>query len=233
MPGKKKDSHGVKIPKLPTEKKQYNFSLSLPGLVSAAGSGVLVITFFFVMGILIGRGYRPEADVPQLSQIMPAKEHGQLSEERPAKPEILKAEELDYPDRLKASPEKVMEQPAPKPEPVKTPPKPEKPQAAAVESKPEKPQAAPAAPAKPGEKVYDYVYQAAAFKQAAAAENFSAKLAAAGLRTSISSGTANGTTWHRVNVLHRGTPPSTNDMRAKLKQFGIQKPLMKEKTLAQ
>ena len=41
-------------------KRTYDFSLSLPGMISAVGAGVLALTFFFVMGILIGRGYRPK-----------------------------------------------------------------------------------------------------------------------------------------------------------------------------
>ena len=75
----KKSKFKVKIPKLNASGKTYDFSLSLPGMISAVGAGVLALTFFFVMGILIGRGYRPESDVPPLQEIMPNRMRGQAT----------------------------------------------------------------------------------------------------------------------------------------------------------
>ncbi|QJB56377.1 SPOR domain-containing protein [Pseudodesulfovibrio sp. zrk46] len=233
MADKKKDSKfKVKIPKLNASQKTYDFSLSLPGMISAVGAGVLALTFFFIMGILIGRGYRPETDVPQLNEIMPSKQHGQVAEQ--PKPEILKPEELEYPERLKEKPETMMAEtaPAPAPKPVAKPePKPEP----KVEAKPadaEKPETF-TPEVNYGEPVFDYVYQVASFKKADMADALSAKLVAAGLRTNISSGDVKGTTWHRVQVLHHGTPASTNDMKAVLAKFGIKKPLLKKKKAVQ
>lgn len=229
----------VKVPKLNASSKTYDFSLSLPGMISAVGAGVLALTFFFVMGILIGRGYHPEADVPQLREIMPAKEHGEVAEAEPAKPEILTAEELEYPNRLKESPEKIMEeaiQPPPETAEAKPGPKPaaaRKPAAKKDDDGPVKPEVyQPDAP-KPGEPVFDYVYQVASFRQADMAEALSAKLVAAGLRTSIEAGEVKDSTWHRVQVLHHGTPESTAGMKAVLAKFGIGKPLLKKKTPVQ
>ena len=219
----------VKAPKPSKPPRVFSFTLSLPGLISAVGSGILALSFFFVMGILIGRGYRPESDVPQLGEIMPTKEHGQLTEE-PRKPEILKPEELGYPDRLKAEPEKVMEQPEAKPEPAAKPEakpevKPEPAKAKAPEIKPEAFKPADDS----GEEVFDYVYQVASFRKAEMAEALSDKLVAAGLRTAIASGDVNGSTWHRVQVLHHGRPASTAGMKEVLAQFGIERPLLKSK----
>jgi hypothetical protein len=221
----------VKVPKLNATRKKYDFSLSLSGLISITGVGVLALTFFFVMGILIGRGYRPEADVPPLKEIMPDSEHGQVAETKP--PKVLTLEELDYQDRLKASPQQMLDtpdepaaKPAPKPEPkpaAKPEPKPE-PAAAA------QPETVKTAPAQPGEPVYDYVYQVASFRKADMAGALRDKLAAAGLNARVESGEAKGSTWHRVQVLHHGTPASTSDMKAVLAKFGIGKPLLKKKT---
>ncbi len=231
MAEKKASKPKVKIPKLNASGKTYDFSLSLPGMISAVGAGVLALTFFFVMGILIGRGYRPEADVPQLKEIMPTKEHGQTAAEQ-AKPEILKAEELDYPSRLKQSPEKVMdEQPVEKKaEALKATPKPKevkKPETTKADTiKPEVYQ--PDAP-KPGEAVFDYVYQVASFRKAEMADALSAKLVAAGLRTAVEAADAKGKTWYRVQVLHHGTPESTAGMKAVLTKQGMGKPLLRKK----
>lgn len=226
----KGSKYKVSIPKLNASKKTYDFSLTLPGLISAVGAGVLALTFFFVMGILIGRGYRPETDVPRLGEIMPDKEHGQVAEapEQP-KPEILKPEELEYPERLKESPESVMKEETPDPKPEAKPEPAPAPEAAKPDAGPEKPEVfEPTAP-KPGEPVFDYVYQAASFKQLDMAEALTKKLVAAGLKTDIQSGDVNGTTWHRVMILHHGTPASTNEMKAVLAKFGIQKPLLRKK----
>jgi len=231
MAGKNSSKYKVKVPKLNVSSKTYDFSFSLPGMISAVGAGVLALTFFFVMGILIGRGYRPEADMPPLNEIMPTKEHGQIAEEQ-VKPEILKAEELDYPERLKASAENRMDKmtadknPATKPEP--------KTQAVAKpDTGPEKPEVFAPTLAKPGEPVYDYIYQVASFRQAEMAEALSAKLVAAGLRTQIKTGEAKGASWHRVQVLHHGTPASTAGMKAVLTKQGIGKPLLKKKIASQ
>lgn len=226
----------VKIPKLNPAGKTYDFSLSLPGMISTVGAGVLALTFFFVMGILIGRGYRPESDVPQLSELMPKKEHGQTAEE-PVKPEILKAEDLDYPERLKDSAaDRMDEQPSDeKPEATPAPkPQPEKPQAVAKpDNGPEKSKVLESTPAKPGEPVFDYVYQVASFRKVEMAEAMSTKLAAAGLRTAIEASEVKGSTWHRVQVLHHGTPASTDGMKAILTSQGVDKPLLKKKTASQ
>jgi len=224
-----KSKFKVRFPKLNASNKTYDFSLSLPGMISAVGAGVLALTFFFVMGILIGRGYRPEADVPQLNGFMPNKQHGQLAESQ-SKPEILKAVELDYPERLKEKPEDVMVQTKPEAKPVVKPkPKAEvaKPEAA------EKPEVFEPTPAKSGEPVFDYTYQAASFKKGDMADALSAKLVNAGLRTNIVAGDVKGTTWHRVYVLHHGTAPSTAEMKAVLAKFGIKKPLLRKKTAVQ
>lgn len=229
---KKKSKFKVSMPKVDASK-TYDFSLSLPGMISSVGAGVLALTFFFVMGILIGRGYRPESDVPQLGQIMPTKQHGQLTEE-PAKPEILKAEDLEYADRLKSDPAKIMDQQPTEPKkpelakPTQPAQQAEKPKA---ETKPE-PAYTPEVP-KPGEAVFNYVYQAASFRKAEMAQSLAAKLSASGLKTNIQAGDVKGSTWHRVQVLHHGTPESTAAMKAVLAKHGIPKPLLKKKTAVQ
>jgi hypothetical protein len=224
----------VKVPKLNAARKKYEFSLSLSGMISITGVGVLALTFFFVMGILIGRGYRPEADVPPLKEIMPDGEHGRLAEEAKP-PKVLTLEELDYQDRLKASPQQMLDTPqelAAKPKPA---PKAEPKPVAKPEPKPApaaQPEAVETAPAQAGEAVFDYVYQVASFRKADMARALRDKLAGAGLNARVESGEAKGSTWHRVQVLHHGTPASTSEMKAVLVKFGIGKPLLKKKTAA-
>lgn len=225
----RKRKYQVKFPKLDAKNKTYTFTLSLPGLVSAIGGAVVALTFFFVLGILIGRGYRPEADVPQLARIMPSKVHGQVQAVAPEQPEVLKAEELDYPEQLAKAPQQPL---APKPKA-----QPEPKAASRPAPKPEaEAKALPAAKAQteqPGAPVYAYVYQAASFRKLDMAEKLRKQLAAAGLNSQIQSAEAKGTTWYRVNVLHTGTEASTSTMKAALAQFKIRKPLLRGKTQVQ
>ncbi|AMK09761.1 sporulation related protein [Pseudodesulfovibrio indicus] len=236
MPDNMEPKYKVKVPKLNADKRKIEFSMSLPGFITATGVGVLALTFFFVMGILIGRGYRPESDVPPLGQIMPGAEHGELAQANEP-PKVLTSEELDYQERLQVPPQQMLDTPVPaaKPEPkpeAKPEPKPEP--APAAKAEPAAPeQAAKPAPAAPGETVFDYVYQVASFRKEEMARSLNDQLTAAGLSTRIESGEAKGSTWHRVQVLHRGTPASTGDMKAVLAKFGIQKPLLKKKTAVQ
>ncbi|BCS89337.1 SPOR domain-containing protein [Pseudodesulfovibrio sediminis] len=236
MAEQKEPKYKVKVPKGNVVKKTYDFSFSLSGVISATGVLVVALTFFFVMGILIGRGYRPEADIPQLEPIMPSKGHGSLADEKQA-PTVLTPEELEYPDRLKASAAQIMDETAAHQD--------TKSKSVAPEAKPVQPKAVESvktetrdkpvesAPVQSGDPVFDYVYQVASFKQASMAESLSSKLVASGLRTRIQTGQAKGTTWHRVQVLYHGTPASTADMKAVLAKHGIKKPLLKKKTAAQ
>jgi len=221
----------VKIPKPVRPGRTWDFSLTLPGLISAVGAGAMALTFFFVMGILIGRGYRPEADVPRLGQIMPRTEHGQLAEEQPL-PTVLQAEELEYPDRLRAAPDKIMDILPPEPPAAAAPAARPQPQAAVQPQAPPQAQAAPqpAAQAAAGDPVFDYVYQVASFRQRDMAQALADKLGAAGLKAGVESGDVNGATWHRVQVFHHGTAASTESMRTALAKFGIDKPLLRKKT---
>nr|WP_321513041.1 SPOR domain-containing protein [uncultured Pseudodesulfovibrio sp.] len=229
MAEKKEPKYKIKVPKLNVSKKTYDFSLSLPGMISSVGACVLALTFFFIMGILIGRGYRPEADVPPLEQIMPFNEHGQIAEQ--AKPEILKLEELEYADRLSAPTQQVMDQPESDKPVVKKLAAPK--QETKAKPSPIKPEVFDPVKVASGEPVFDYVYQVASFKKADMAEALRDKLAASGLRAQVASGEAKGSTWHRVQVLYHGTPASTDEMKAVLAKHGIQKPLLKKKTAVQ
>ncbi len=60
---------------------------------------VLGISWVFILGILVGRGYRPEEAVPELAQIMPSTETpATLESSQP--PTVLKPEELQFMEDL-------------------------------------------------------------------------------------------------------------------------------------
>ena len=51
-----------KVPARKGEPRTYSYTFSLPQLVGLGGGLTAALTVFFVLGILIGRGYRPEAE---------------------------------------------------------------------------------------------------------------------------------------------------------------------------
>ncbi|WP_432738747.1 SPOR domain-containing protein [Maridesulfovibrio sp. FT414] len=229
--------------KADNQEKTYTFTFTVPEMIGICAGSVAALCAFFVLGILLGRGYQPEKDVPELAMMMPSQSGSGSGE---IKGGVLKPEELDYIDQLKKKPESAVRQEENKEQPSK---QPEKTETAKVESKPvvtteSKPEAAVAAkitqaePEPPVEidkpqpnvgPIYNYVYQAASFGDTTRAQEFSDKLSSSGLNAYVEAGKSGSRTWYRVFVRHTGTPDSTEGMKKTLRQFGIKKPLLKSK----
>ena len=84
------------------EPRRFTFSLSTAGLVSLSVVTVAALAWVFILGVLVGRGYKPEQAVPQLAEIMPRPEA-----ESPAPKGddgVLRPEELEFFDAVKKQP---------------------------------------------------------------------------------------------------------------------------------
>ncbi|XPV76300.1 MAG: SPOR domain-containing protein [Desulfovibrio sp.] len=83
------------------ETKHFTIVLKTSSLVAIALSSAVILTAFFILGVLIGRGYQPEETVPELARIMPKPpipdENGSHSNP------VLLAEELQYADALQST----------------------------------------------------------------------------------------------------------------------------------
>lgn len=206
------------------EPKTINIVLKPGEAVAAALAGLVVLSLFFLLGVFVGRGYMPEEAVPQLAEIMPKDINSSSLDNQT----VLKAEELQFMDRLKQKPENhESERPAKeKTKPTAAKKKPDtkpKPQTASKPEQASKPQAA----SKPGG--FNYVYQVAAFRQAEMAVSLQSKISGLGLTTRIEKVIAGGANWYRVLVLFTGHPEETRAMKDKLKTVGINKVMMKSK----
>jgi len=219
----------------------YTFNCTFGGLATLATAATLALSLFFVLGVLVGRGHRPEAVIPPIERIMPTENSA-----RPAQ-EVLKAEELQYSEQLaKKGPEAQPTKSIDKVE-RKAPEKPKAEDAKKGEKKADKAKAEKASQAekakqaekpteKPTEKKdedtrrYDYIYQAASFPDQPQAQAFLKKVKAQGLKADIENGTANGRPWYRVVVFFQGTPADTRGLKEKLGNLGVPKPLMRAKT---
>ncbi|GFK95000.1 hypothetical protein NNJEOMEG_02848 [Fundidesulfovibrio magnetotacticus] len=79
--------------------RKFTFEFSGAGLVSVLVVTVLGIVWVFILGVLVGRGMKPEAVVPQMAQIItPTPAPAQQEAKDP--PSVLKAEDLQFPDTL-------------------------------------------------------------------------------------------------------------------------------------
>ena len=98
--------------------KRFTISLSLPGMVVAVAVLLFGLAWTFVIGVLVGRGYKPEAAVPEIAALMPG-----ASGTGKGEVQVLKPEDLQYLDDLTKKPDappasliaKAPEKPAEKP----------------------------------------------------------------------------------------------------------------------
>ncbi|BBD07298.1 SPOR domain-containing protein [Desulfovibrio ferrophilus] len=199
------------------EPKRFSFSLSSAGMVSLTVVSAAALAWVFILGVLVGRGYKPEQAVPQLADIMPRVE--QQTQEPEA---VLKAEELDFFETLKKKPGATTKAPpASKPRP--------KVATAEQTAQAKEPTTKPEPQEQSTGQQFRYVYQVGSLKNPDMATAFVAKLNKAGLKTSIEQAQAAGAIWHRVLVHYTGTPESTEALKATLSTMGVVKPIMKSK----
>lgn len=224
--------------------RSYTYSFTFGGLATLVAALTLALTLFFVLGVLVGRGHRPEAAVPPIARIMPTEPSANADSA-----EILKAEELQYGESLAAkgtepTPSKPIDQVERKaPEKAKAPEGDKK----AAEKKSTDKAAEKLAEKKTAEaaktaekeadkeaekdtKRYDYIYQAGSFPEQEQAKSFLKKVKAAGLpKAGIETGTVGGKPWYRVVVPFQGTPIETRGLKAKLGGIGVTKIVMRSK----
>lgn len=75
----------------------FSFSISIPGLCVILFISIMALSWSFVFGILIGRGYSPNHNLPEISQIINDTSPGNQVEKQP----ILKPENLRFMHELK------------------------------------------------------------------------------------------------------------------------------------
>jgi len=228
--------------------RQYSFNLTFGGMAVLLSALTLALTLFFILGVLVGRGHRPETAVPVVAGMMPKEPMA-----RPVQ-DVLKAEDLNYSEQLgpkhdgpapartidKAEHkpgDKKVERLAEKAEAKKDPKKDAKAEAKKDDRKAEKLADKKAAETKAAEKKpdpdtqrYDYAYQAATFPDADSAKSFLKRAKGMGLKGDIETGTTNGKAWHRVVIFFQGTPTDTRGLKEKLSTMGAQKLVMRSKT---
>ncbi|THB68524.1 MAG: SPOR domain-containing protein [Desulfovibrio sp.] len=210
--------------------KKYSFELSLPGLVGLGSALLLGLVWVFIFGVLVGRGYDTDTtlvqDTPDVVETA----------------ELIQPGELNFFDELQDTPQ--AHEPAPvidnannepeaaplandASEPVPSIAGDASPAPEAVEVEPE-----PEGVASADTQVYNYLYQAASFRNEQSAMTLLAKIQELGLRAEVEQTTSSGTIWYRVNVRFQGTPADTRGLKEKLQSLGLDRPLLRSKVPA-
>ncbi len=242
----------IKLKDPGSQGRTYTYSFTFGGLATLVASMALALTLFFVLGVLVGRGHRPEAALPPVARIMPTEPPAQKDAG-----EILRPEELQFREHLEAkgtepTPAKPIDKVEHKPKAPEK--KEDKKEEKKAEAKPaekgkddkkaadhkaaekladqkadKKAEAKPEQKADGDTKRYAYVYQAGSFPDPEQAKAFLKKVKSTGLKAEIETGTADGKTWYRVVCPFQGTPVETRGLKEKLKGIGVKQVVMRSK----
>jgi len=174
---------------------------------------LVAMAWAFILGVLVGKGYKPENAVPEIARIMP-----DTQEVQPEKNVVLKAEELDYYDRLKKTKPHPRPQTKPQTKPRQAPAKKAVPQVQTQSPQNNEKNKSP--------QRFAYIYQTAAFRSEAVALRFQQQIIRLGIPAFIED-TPSG--WHRVNVRFKGTPSETGKLKQRLKSLGVNRVILRSK----
>lgn len=184
-----------------------------PSLLVMTGVLTLVtLCFFFLFGLIIGRGSVPPPPSPALERLVPP-DGAVPGEEEPE--HILPEEDLRFMTSLKNDAPAENAGPPPK---------------ATVKPAAETAPAPKPGASSPDKGLYDFVLRVAAFKSEEQADALRAKLEGAGMRTRMVREKAQKGTWYFVQVLYRGTRDNLEAMRATLGDFGIRDSILSSTT---
>lgn len=200
----------------------WNVRITPSALIMLCMLLLVTLSFFFLFGLIIGRGAVPVTSPAELQQFLhPGPDTAPETPER-----ILPEEDLRFMTNLRVDAQNTT-----LPE--------EGLSAGGVSQAPlpaqiiETPPASPPAPVSPDLNKYDFVLRAAAFKAEDQADALRLKLEDAGMRTKLVREKAQVGTWFHVQILYRGTTENLQVLRDGLADFGIKDSIIASKTLVE
>lgn len=191
----------------------FKIELGLTRALSVGAFIVLAMVWSFILGVFVGRGYNPEDVIPDIARVMP-----DARTERQA-PAVLKPEELEFLDNLRAAP-------APRTPPPQTAARPAPPPPEPVIQRPvEEPAPRPV----PMEDKFVYTYQVGSFQTIERAGELQQQLMNDGFRASIADAFVGAEPWYRVFIEFESSERNAQDKLNKLQKYGITQPLLRRK----
>jgi len=220
------------------EPRKFTIELSFSWVVAVTLVGILGLVMTFIIGLMVGRGQKPENAVPELARIMPQQVEPPQKPVEP--PTVLKPEELQFMENLqgkgksgesvvvdstKGASDSTLAKYAP-PESA------DKgklgPQAKPAEGPPPKTaQDKPAAPSKaPPGKRFDTVYQLGAYADKTQARAEADRLTKRGFKVNVAEGKSGANTLYKVTIQLRG---NEEEIKAWLDKIGAKNAILRDK----
>lgn len=209
-------------------RKRWTFELGPAGVIGLGSVAALIMAWLFILGVLVGRGYKPESVILEFGHFVPPLIKGESGGDSP-KP--LLPEELRFFDTLKEKAKQPAMPPAPPrreaiPEVRPTPPAAQEPTKAASPSLPPTLQSVQTVPAA---ERFEFVYQAAAFRTEAQARAFQQRISDVGGAVSVEMSVLDGRSWYRALVTIRGSAADAKQVKVRLRGHGITDPFLRQK----
>jgi len=218
--------------KTPLRKRAYTLKLSFSTLLTTVIVALIGIGWVFMLGVMVGRGHNPDAKLNELTGRMLRGRQAPVVQEPPQA--ILRPEELNFGAALRDKP--LHNSTAAVGTPV-----PQKPAGQAnshgtsniAGNAPAVQAAQPPAQLVPqGEQPsrFDFVYQAAVFRDAGQADRLRERLEGEGVRTTLETSPAkDGKSLYKVLALRRGTEEDDKQLLAVLERLKLGQPMLRSK----
>lgn len=198
-------SKGAQKKKKTKKGKPIQFHLTWSGLISWGVFAFVLVGWAFILGVLVGRGYQPEAFLPLVAEYMPGQSK-QLDERDQDQNPVLSAQELGFFESLQSEPE--LEPGEKKQRASQT--------GTSLETKPET-----GIETQKSEQAYVYEFQVGAFKRQDQAEALRRRLVQNAFSAGVQKSRVQGSAWYRVVVRHTGEPTGVKAFTARLQQAGV------------
>jgi hypothetical protein len=193
--------------------KLIQFKLTWSGLISWGVFAFVVVAWAFILGVLVGRGYHPEAFLPLVTEYMPG-QSGQQQGKDQDQSSVLSAQDLGFYDTLQQENRRKTDEPA------------------RIQAQVESDQDAYAEPdteEQSQKQAYVYEYQVGAFKRRSQAEVFQQGLKKQGFAAQVVRSTVQGTAWYRVLVQYTGQTTEEEAFTSRLRQAGVKNFFLRSK----
>ena len=213
--------------KTPLRKRAYTLHLTFPMLLTTVIVVLIGVSWVFMFGVMVGRGYNPDA---KLREIAGRVLRGRQAPSTPVPPQaILRPEELDFGPALRDKPlhnsTAAMGRPA-----AQTPTAPQT-NSTAASSPPAASVQVAQPPAQPA--LFDFVYQAAVFREAGQADRLRERLEGEGVRTTLEKSlTKDGKSLYKVLAVRRGTEEDAKQLLDVLESLRLGPPMLRSKKQA-
>ena len=196
-PTRKKGQKKQKIAKSTS----IQFQLTWSGLISWSVFFVVLVAWAFILGVLVGRGYHPEAFLPMVAEVMPGHAQEKTEDGNPQE-QVLSAQELGFFESLQA--------------------KADRPEKAAPKQAGQRQTTQPEVEIQKERQTYIYKYQVGAFQRQDQAESLRRTLNKNGFRAELAESKVQGTAWYRVLVRFKGHANEVDAFASRLRQAGME-----------